>query len=258
MNPFEFVIKHSDKIQYTSIERVIEMIHRKYDFITHLNTSDIIEWVGDVYGLVNYPGMFRNKITGTDALTPNVEVSQYRGTLPVDFKSVLKAGVRDYDSKIVYRPSTGTFTEFRYALDTTPQYANTDKVYSIRGGYIFVEDEEVTLEIAYRAYPIDDRGFPLVPDNDQVLQYAMEYIAEKVAFNMLAAKKIDQYIYEKIEQRMHWRAGAAQASMVNRTSDEMETWTWSRLKLMPRILQHESSYSYFGNKEDLLLGTNTE
>jgi len=258
MNPYEYVEKHSDKIQYAPIERVVESIHRTYKFIPKLNVSDVIEWVGEIYGLINYPGMYRKKITGCDAMTPNITISQYRGELPVDFKRVLKAGVRDYDSKEVYRPSTGTFTEFQYNLNDSPSYVNSDKIYSIRGGYIFVEDDTTTLEIAYEAFPIDDRGYPLIPDVEQVLQYVKEYISEKVCFNLLVAKKIDQYVYEEINKRRMWRAGSAHASMVNRTAEEMETWTWSRLKLFPRMMQHDSSFSYWANKEDMGLGTNTD
>jgi len=258
MSPYEFVMKHADKIQYAPIERVIESIHRTYKFIPRLNVSDVIEYVGEIYGLINYPGMFRHKITGCDAITPNILITQYRGELPVDFRKVLKGGVRDYDSREVYRPSTGTFTEFQYITNNAPAYQNSDKVYSIRGGYIFTETDSATLEIAYEAFPIDDRGYPMIPDNEAVLQYVKEYISEKVCFNLLAAKKIDQYVYEEVNKRRMWRAGSAHASLVNRTPEEMEVWTWSRLKLFPRIAQHDSSFAYWANREDMGLGTNLD
>ena len=35
----------------------------------------------------------------------------------------------------------------------------------------------------------------------------------------------------------------------------MESWTWARLRLTSIIGHHESSYAYFGNTEDLNLGT---
>jgi hypothetical protein len=258
MNPYEYVHKQVDRIQYAPVDRVIEMILRDYKFIPKLKVSDVIEWIGACYGLLNYPGMFRHKITGVEALTPNVSVTQYRGELPVDFRKVLKAGVRDYDTKEVYRPSTGTFTEFQYGTNVEPKYKNTDKVYSIRGGYIFIEDETATLEIAYEAFPIDDRGYPLVPDDERVLSYMRDFIAEKESFNLLAARKIDQYVYDEINKRRMFRAGSAHAALVNPSPDTMESWTWSRLKLMPRILAHESSFSYHGNKEDMPLGTNLD
>ena len=256
MNPFEYTQNQSSKIQYVPLDLVIEMILRDYKFIKSVNLSDALEWIGNVYGRINYPGMFLHKITGTDPWTPNIDVDQYRGSLPLGFRKVLKAGVRDADSKTVYRPSTDTFTGFQHALNEAPRFSNTDKVYNIRGGYIFTGDESVTLEIAYESFPIDERGFPLVPDNEQVLEYAKEFISEKIAFNMFAANKLNREVYDIVDRRRMWRAGAAHASLVNRTPDEMESWTRTRLKLIPRLAAFDSSFAYNGNLEDLALGTN--
>jgi hypothetical protein len=255
MKPFELIERQSDKFQYTSIERVKEMIYRDYKFIQDVKTSDMLEWIGAIYGFLSVPGMFRKKVTGVDLLTPNIVVSQYRGTLPVDFRKVLKAGIRDYDTKEVYRKSLGTFTQFQHGLDEDANNANVDKLYNISGGYIFVEDEVATLEMCYESFPIDDRGYPLIPDEQKVLEYAKEYIAEKITFNLYAAGKVSKDIWDTIEKRRMWRAGAAHSSLIRPDVDTMESWTWARLKLMPRIMDHETSFSYFGSREDLNIGT---
>jgi len=255
MKPFELIERQSDKFQYTSIERVIEMIYRDYKFITDVKVSDVLEWIGAIYGFLAVPGMFRKKITGVDLLTPNIVVTQYRGTLPIDFRKVLKAGIRDYDTKAVYRKSLGTFTQFQHGLDEDSYNSNVDKLYNISGGYIFVEDETATLEMAYEAFPIDERGYPLIPDEQKVLEYAKEYISEKISFNLFAAGKINRDVYEIVEKRRMWRAGGAHSSLIRPDIDTMESWTWARLRLMPRIFDHETSFAYFGSREDLNIGT---
>lgn len=254
MNPFEYIVKQQDKIQYVSMEMVIERIHRDYKFIPRLKVSDVMEWMGSIYGAINYPGLYRRKITGDDPNNPHIAIVSYRGTLPVGFRRILKGGVRDASTKEVYRPSTNTFTEFQYSLGESPYYSNTDKVYNIAGGYIFVEDETATLELAYEAFPIDERGYPLVPDNEQVIEYAKNFIAEKITFNLFAEGKISEKVWDEIDKRRMFGAGSAQTSVINPTPDTMETWTWSRLKLMPRD-GFDSSFTYQGNKEDLRLGT---
>ena len=256
MNPFEIVERQTDKIEYAPIERVIEMIYRDYKFITDIKVSDVLEWVGALYGLLSVPGMFRQKVTGADLITPNITITQYRGELPIDFIKVLKGGVRDYDSKEVYRESRATFTASRYDLDTEPENPTTAKVYKIRGGYIFIEDETATLEICYNAFPIDERGYPLVPAEQKMLEYAEYFIAEKIAFNLLAEDKIKQSIYDIIDRKRVWRAGGAHTALIRPDPDMMESWTWARLRLTSIIGHHESSYAYFGNTEDLNLGTN--
>lgn len=253
MNPFYTV--PNTNMDYTTIDRIIESVFREYKFITKINTSDVLEWAGDLYDTFAVPGMFFHKVTGGAADNPNITITNYRGELPADYRRVLPGGVRDADSKRVYRKSTNTFTSFHYAKSEAPRYTNSDKVFKIKGGYIFVEDETATLEMAYEAYPIDERGFPLIPDKKKVREYAKEYIAEKIAFNLLAEGRISQYIYEKIEQRKMFTAGAADTELKRPDAEKMESWTWARLRLLPRINQHEFSFSFSGNQEDLRLGT---
>jgi len=255
MRPFELIEKQQDKFQYAPIEKIIEMIYRDYKFIQDIKVSDVLEWVGAIYGFFKVPGMFRQKITGMDVLTPNITITQYRGSLPIDFRKILKAGIRDYDTKEVYRKSLGTFTKFQHSLDEEPYNTNVDKLYNISGGYIFVEDETATLEMCYEAFPIDERGYPLIPDDQKVLEYAKEYISEKIAFNLLAAGKITRDIWDIIEKRRMFRAGSAHSSLIMPDVDTMESWTWARLRLMPRIMDHETSFAYFGSREDLNIGT---
>lgn len=255
MNPYEYVERQKDKVQYTSVERVIEMIKRDYKFLPDINISDVLEWTGTVYGLINYPGLFREKITGEDITTPHIKISDHRGELPLDFKRVLHAGVRDHDNKEVYRTASGTFTKFNNSLGESPTIRSANKVYDIKGGYIFTDDKDATLEMAYEAFPIDERGYPLVPSDERVLQYIKEYIASKVAFNELAARKIDKFIYDEIETNRMWRAGSAATSVINPTADMMETWTWSRLKLTARF-GFGNSFTTQADREDLTLGTN--
>lgn len=253
MNPFDS--QPSTNMDYVSIDRVIEMIYRDYKFIGKISLSDVLEWAGSIYNTFSVPGMFFHKITGDSADNPNIEVTNYRGELPVDFRRVLAGGVRDYDSKQVYSLSTNTFTKFHHTRSKGARYQRSDKVCKIKSGYIFTEDKTATLELAYEAYPIDSRGFPLLPDKEKTLNYIKDYIAEKIAFNLLAAKKIDPYVYEKIEQRKLWGAGATHTELIRPDVERMESWTWARVRLLPRVNQHEMSFAFAGQQEDLRLGT---
>jgi hypothetical protein len=200
MKPFELVEKQQDRFQYAPIEKVIERVYMDYKFITEIRVSDVLEWMGVIYGILEVPRMFRMKVTGNNSFTPHIVITNYRGELPLDFRKVLIGGLRDADSKQVYRESLGTYTRFGNPITTNSVKANQvlDKLYNITGGYIFTEDETATLEMAYEAFPIDDRGFPLVPDLEKVIEYAKEFIAEKVTFNLFAANKISKDVWETV------------------------------------------------------------
>jgi hypothetical protein len=254
MKPFDSVSRVSN-MSFVPIEMVTERVYMDYKFITDIRVSDVMEWIGVIYGSFSVPHMFRMKMTGNDLISPNIIVSNHRGSLPPDYRKSLPAGIRDYDTKEVYRESLGTFTRFKASISETPESVNTDKVYNISGGYIFTEDEDAILEMSYEAFPIDDRGYPLVPNDEKVIEYAKEFIAEKITFNLFAAGKISEKIWDVIDKRRMFKAGAAHTSLIRPNPDTMESWTWARLRLMPRIQDFQESFAYFGTKEDLRLGT---
>ena len=255
MKPFDTIERTRDKISYVPIEMVINRVYMDYKFITDIRVSDVLEWIGIIYGSFSVPHMFRMKVTGNDIISPNISITNHRGLLPPDFRKVMISGIRDYDTKEVYRESLGTFTRFSSSISETTESTNLDKLYNISGGYIFTEDESATLEMAYEAFPIDDRGYPLVPDDEKVIEYAKEFIAEKITFNLLAANKISKDIWDVIDRRRMFKAGAAHTSLIRPNPDTMESWTWARLRLLPRIQDFQESFAYFGSKEDLRLGT---
>jgi hypothetical protein len=255
MKPFDSVSRVSN-MSFVPIEMVTERVYRDYKFITDIRVSDVMEWIGIIYGSFSVPHMFRMKVTGNDIISPNIVVSNHRGILPPDYRKSLPAGIRDYDTKEVYRESLGTFTRFKSSISGDTKSENLDKLYNITGGYIFTEDEDVTLEMSYEAFPIDDRGYPLVPDDEKVIEYAKEFIAEKITFNLFAAGKISKDIWDIIDRRRMFKSGAAHTSLIRPNPDTMESWTWARLRLIPRIQDFQESFAYFGSKEDLRLGTN--
>lgn len=255
MKPFD-IIKRANDMSFVPIEMVTERIYRDYKFITDIRIADVMEWIGIIYGSFSVPHMFRMKMTGNDLISPNIVISNHRGSLPPDYRKSIIAGIRDYDTKEVYRESLGTFTRFKSSISETTESTNLDKLYNISGGYIFTEDDEATLEMAYEAFPIDDRGYPLVPDDEKVIEYVKEFIAEKITFNLYAANKIPKDIWDTIDRRRMFMAGAAHTSLIRPNPDTMESWTWARLKLVTRINDFHESFAYFGSKEDLRLGTN--
>ena len=109
MKPFD-IVSRSSNMSFVPIEMVTERIYRDYKFITDIRVSDVMEWIGVIYGSFSVPHMFRMKMTGNDLISPNIIVSNHRGSLPPDYRKSLPAGIRDYDTKEVYRESLGTFT----------------------------------------------------------------------------------------------------------------------------------------------------
>jgi len=242
-------------MNYVSIEPIIESVYQDEGYAHELDWADCVSWAGRALALMGAPALYIDKVTGNSLITPNITIAEYRGALPVDFIEVLPAGVRDADSKQVYDEATDSFFKAPNRTEEAPFNKTGRLVYQIKDGYIYTEDETATLEMAYRAFKIDDRGFPMVPDLQRVQECVRSFITYKVDHRLWRQNKLDRVVYEKSEQEKDWYMGSAQNALKLLSPDRREVWTRHWTRLLPYLSAHDYSFAYTGNREDLNIGS---
>ena len=241
--------------KYVSLDLVMDKIYRDNKFADKVDYFDVVEWAGEVIKLIGAPSAFMKKVTGNSLITPNIDVVDYKGELPVDYHRVMPGGVRDYDTKVVFRSGTDTFLKAPAITGEAASVSQTDKTYSINDNYIFTSVEECTIEMAYYAFPIDGCGMPLIPDNVKFVNAVSSYVAERIGFGMWSAGKLPDKVYAKLEQERLWYIGAANSFSNVLSVDQMESFTKGWARLMPVINSHMTSFKYFGDQESLNIGS---
>lgn len=241
--------------KYVSLDVIMDKIHRDNRFMDKVDYYDVVEWAGEVVKLIGAPLSFQKKVTGNSMITPNITISDYRGELPIDYYRVMPGGVRDYDTKVVYRSSSDTFVKAPSITGEDSKLAQTDKTYTINDNYIFTSTDSVTIEMAYYAFPIDDCGMPLIPDNVKFVNAVSSYVAERIGFGLWSIGKIPDKLYVKLEQERLFYVGAASSAAAVPSVDQAETWTKGWARLNPVINQHMTSFAYFGQQEDINIGS---
>jgi len=237
--------------KYVSLDLIMDKVHRDNRFVEKVDYFDVVEWSGEAIKLIGAPSSFMKKVTGNSLLTPNITVADYKGELPVDYYRVMPGGVRDYDTKVVYRGATDTFIKAPAITGEAPTLAQADKTYTINDNYIFIGSEEATLEMAYYAFPVEGCGMPLIPDNVKYVNAIGSFIAERIGFGLWSIGKLPDKVYAKLEQERAWYIGAASSAANVPSIDQMETWTKGWARLSPVINQHMTSFKYFGDQEDI-------
>ena len=251
--------------KYVSLDLIIERVFQNHGYEHEFDWNDTLEWTGEALRLIGAPSIYVNKVSGTHPLTPHVSVISYKGELPIDFCEMLPAGCRDYDTQEVYRYATDTFVlapgnnsynittnapESRSELNT-----NDDKVYTLNDSYIFVNTETCTLELAYRALKIDDRGFPMIPDNERVLKCIEANIVQHNDYRLWRKNKLSEAVFRHSEKEWLFYVGSAGNAMKLMHPDKRESITKMLVRLNPVINAHMSSFKFAGNQEDLNIGS---
>lgn len=238
---------------FVSVGVVLDMVNRDNQFlIEHVDYNDVLEWIIGAIRLIGAPGAYdENKVTGNSMITPNITVVDYRGPLPVDYVQVKPGGVRDYDTKIVYRGATDRFISAPNITGDAPLNQQIDLTYRINDNYIFTSEETATLEMTYRAFKIDDAGLPMVPDDQRYLQAISSFIAERIGYNLYMTDKLTERKYDRLVGERRWYIASASSGARMPDVDTIQSWTNMLVRLSPNLDQFSSSFKYSGNKEDL-------
>ena len=241
---------------YVSVSEILEAVYRDEGYAHELDWGDAISWIGEVIGLIGANKMYVDKTTGNSLLTPNITIANFRGVLPIDFKSILPGGVRNVDSNEVAKAATDSFHTRQRITGETAEHPTNVLTCTIKDNYIDVNLESGTIELAYRAFKVDDNGFPMIPDNERVKLCVKHYITAKLDHRLWRLNKISDKVYAKSEQDKDWYIGSAQSIMKQMTPDQRAAWTTYWTRLMPVIISNDYSNAYMNVNEDLNIGYN--
>jgi len=116
------------------------------------------------------------------------------------------------------------------------------------GRYIQCDVADGTeIPLIYQAMPVDQRGYPVVPDNTAVREALMWYIAKI----LILQGELKSVPYSVAEEEWQWRCGSARAEL-----NVMGVQAWSGVandftRLNPLKDQHEKGYSEVGKPNTL-------
>lgn len=205
-----------------------------HPLLQELSFERVVNYTIDFERIVGMPSIFTEKVD-------IVEINKWRGQLPCDLFAINQ--VRDCHSKVTYR----------YATDNFHMNNNKDSqyTYKVQGGIIYTSAEDTKLELSYQAIPLDEEGFPLIPDKSSFIR-ALELYIKKQWFTVLFdLGKINQAVLQNTQQEYAWAVGQCQSDLIRPTIDQMESITNMWNTLIQRTNAHYNSFSVLGTKERL-------
>lgn len=243
---------------YVSINRVLEEVYMNEEYAQELDWGDAITWTGKALRLIGAPAVYIEKVTGNSILTPHITITDHRGSLPIDFVSAMEGGIRDQETKQVLYPSSDSFRSRMAIQDDDPENQPVGITYVIKDRYIETSEDSMTVEMAYKAFMVDDDGFPMIPDNEKVIEAIRSFITYRTDHRMWRNKRLDENVYRDSEREWLWAVGAAQTSLRILNQDQRAQFTKYWTRLLPIINAQDYSYAYMNNREDLNIGFNRD
>jgi len=244
-----------------SIDLIIEKLYDQYGF-RNLDKHLVAETIWDAMSIIGTPYPFEDKPV-------DLTIVNYKSILPVDLYSIL--GVREKSTGTVFREMTDLFQAFgipayeagteveayvdpatEETFDTYIGPEQTSEYYTFKtqGNYIFTGMDEGTIELAYKAFPIDVlTGLPTIPDNAKYIRGVVSFIGERMAFKMFLNDQLTEKKYDLIRSEYLFNVGAAISSCHGLSHAKMETMInrWKSTYLGPE--HFDTGNRYLGSRE---------
>lgn len=251
------------EIQYTSIKRVLDDL-LDHPLLRNLTLEQVIRHTLRFISLHGYPALYQDKIIG-------VAIEDFRGLLPCDLISIKQ--VKDNETGICLRAMTDNFTpglrekpaederDPKDLLNNTkapkdiyipPMRKFTEEPsFKTQGRVIYTSFPTGMVEIAYKAIPVDEDGFPLLIDNETYLNALEAYIKVKVFTVMFDTGKIQGGILSNAQSDYAWAAHEIQSEFCIPSISEMESLTRYMTTMIKPVTHFDNGFKNLGDREYL-------
>lgn len=239
-----------------SVYTAISKAYRDMGLVEQLDLSDAIEWAGEAIEFIGTPYAWHDK-------RDIIRITNGKAKLPCDLHLVntIRCYVTDTDYEDCFDDVTFHWHQMRYGNDLfhnvnkhgyckdVPDCYTCAYTYIMNDDYVFTNFETGYIELSYKAIPIDENGYPLIPDDVKYMNAVTYHIMMKLAFIKWMSGTIQENIYRKIEQDRDWYIGAAQNRGKMPSIDLMEGIKNNIIRLIPKINQHVDAFRTSGDLE---------
>lgn len=193
----------------------------RHPLLQDIPFETVVDYAVDFIRIVGTPPSFLDK-------TAIIDIVDYRGILPCDYYEMTQVRLND-GSKRTFRYTTDSF----HMSDNKPEFS--DLTYKIQGNCIFTSPlEQGQIEIAYQALPMDEEGYPLIPDNSSYSRALEAYIKREWFTILFDQGKLNGQVLARADQEYSFYVGQAQSEIIMPTIDQMEAISNMWNTLLPR------------------------
>lgn len=211
----------------------------RHPLLQDIPFETVVDYSVDFMRIVGAPSSFMEK-------TQVLKVEGYRAVLPCDFYEMIQVRLMGQEVKPAFRYSFDSF----HMSPNKPQFS--DLTYKVQGNVIFTSIENGEIEVAYRALPTDEEGYPVLPDNSSYTRALQAYIKKEWFTIQYDLGKINVQVMNKADQDYAWAVGQAQTALIKPTIDQMETISNMWNKLLPdRTRDHSTGFLHEGTQEHI-------
>lgn len=226
-------------VNFKSSKALIAGLYRDLGINTELDESSIIEWVGEALSMIG--SYAQNKEVSTILTVTNHTV-----TLPCDF--IYPKDVTFQGKPLSWSTKSAANNYKCEECEKIPKCC-TEYNFYISDGCLNTSLESGDLCIVYQAIPVDEEGFPLVPDNvyfDKALKAYVTYMLDKIQFRR---GLIPEVVYRESSRDWLFYVNSARGSAYMPDASQMERLKRVWVRLIPKQSEYSNGFRNLESRE---------
>lgn len=254
-----------------SVKRVIAKVFSDLDLQeeTH-RITDMIEWSAEALEKIGAFPTLEIYITGKGT-EPLLRVENYQCSLPVGLHSIIQVAYAENMEGPFYpmRSDTGSFdavkgmtTETTNPLTLEVTYGTADEedgvtsftsdlTYVLSPGYIKTNVKEGYLMVSYNRVPVDEEGYPKIPDHVSFMEALYWYITMKLLYPQWRDGRVRDAVYYDARRSWNYYCKQAYGTAMMPNTDQLESIKNAWLRLVPELNEHRSFFSTVGQAQEI-------
>lgn len=232
-------------VGYKSIRVVISKIYRDLGINEEIAESSIVEWIAEALNMI---GAYSQYSEVSDCL----ELKNGKAKLPCDFYKLVD--VR-FNGNPMYWSTNTNANNYQCNNCNIPVCLNNNCQYTfyINDSYLISNintDNSANVCLVYLAIPVDEDGFPLIPDNIYYDKALTAYVTSMLDYQDWRKGKCTDKVYEKSNQDWLFYVNSARgaANMPNIAQIQNIKNLWQRL--IPNQNGYDLAFKNINRKEN--------
>ena len=232
---------------YTNFRTVLNKLYRDLNINTEINETYVVSWISEVLDKI---GAYAQYTEYKECL----DLTDGKALLPCNFYRIKDIS---FDSQPVAWNSNSIATDYGCDGCTIPKCC-TEYEFYINNSYIItnitptatgVTDTIPKLCIVYLGIPVDEEGYPLIPDDVYYMEACAKYVTYMLDYQEWRKGNIPDKVLNKSETDYLWYVGAARGAANQPSAAQMENLKSVWVRLIPKMDEYNNLFANTNKQE---------
>ena len=228
---------------YVNYKSILARLYSELGSLTEIQEDDCIEWIADCLAMIGAFAQYNE-------INTILKLEEGKAKLPTNFYKLVD--IR-YNNRPLMWSSNSFIHEYACKDCLIPQSCKNCDMHSfyINGGYLITDVKSTELSdicISYLGVPVDEEGYPLIPDDIYFFKACVAYVTHRMDYREWRKGNITKAVFDKSESEWLFYVSAARGAANMPNTAQLENLKNVLVRLIPK---QDSYYNSFRNINDM-------